>query len=289
MRSMIVALAILLVSARAEADDAYRDDLAGWLVRTPDKWKFAVQGANVVFGSDTEAGVILVSFMPSVTYQQMEAGIDAYIAQLGATQLGPAKRFAVKAGKALVVEMTGALPDGSQLHARSIGVAGPGGIVSVTGITTPQQIAGLRRRVDQIAQSTQFFAPQRTAAMTALAGPWWHYHSVGTGANSSSYERTIELCANGTFFDSDESNISVQSPKPSPYAENQGYSSAFRNSQGGGAGRWTATGDRARGQLRLLFNNGKVEQHAFVFVKQGDIELDGRWYGHARDKGGRCR
>jgi hypothetical protein len=269
----------------------YRDDLAGWLVRTPDQWKYAVQGATVLFGSDTEAGIILVALTPGVTYAQMEAGIDAYIAQLGATQLGPAKPFSARAGKALVVEMSGTLPDGTNLNARSIGVAGAGGILSITGITTPDKLAGLRRRVDQLAQSVQFFAPQRTAAMTVLAGPWWHYHSTGAGTSgSSSYERTIELCANGTFFDSDESNINVGSGDKNIWAGRSTDSvSAFYNRAGGGAGRWTATGDRARGQLRLQFNNGKIEQHGYVFVKQGDIELDGRWYGHARDKGGRCR
>jgi hypothetical protein len=38
-----------------------------------------------------------------------------------------------------------------------------------------------------------------------------------------------------------------------------------------------------------VFNNGQVEQHAFAFVQQGDIELDGRWDGRSPDKGGRCR
>jgi len=287
----LAALFLVALAGAAHADD-YRDDMAGWLVHTPDHWKHQEQGAAVMFGSDTEAGVILVAFTPGLTYAHMEAGVDAYVQSLGATPVGRATPFASKAGKALVVEMTGTLPDGTNLHARAIGVAGPAGTVSVTGITTPQQIGGLRKRVDQLAQSVQFFTPKRTAAMGALAGAWWHYHGTSTGAgqSSSSYERTIELCANGTFFDSSQSDIASYAYKDGdPMIKYHGNAGAFRNSQNAGAGRWTATGDRARGQVRLVFNNGQVEQHAFVFVKQGDIELDGRWYGRSPDKGGRCR
>jgi hypothetical protein len=289
MKTTLVLFLVASLAGAAHADD-YHDEMAGWLVHTPDHWKYREQGGTVMFGSDTEAGAILVAFTPGLTYPQMEAGVGAYIQSLGATQVGHASPFATKAGKALVVEMTGTLPDGTNLHARAIGVAGPAGVVSVTGITTPQLIGGLRRRVDQLAQSVQFFTPKRTPAMTGLVGAWWHYHSVGSGLNGSSYERTIELCANGTFFDSSASDISARAENKNTSSPYYGSStSAFSNSQNAGAGRWTATGDRARGQIRLVFNNGQVEQHAYAFVKQGDIELDGRWYGRSPDKGGRCR
>ena len=288
--------------ARAASGPAYRDDMDGWEVRTPDAWKYGVKGNTVLFGSDTEAGFIIVAFNRGVTFEQMEAGASAYIAQLGATQVGQTRRYKARGGQALIAEMTGVTPDGSSLHARSIGVAGPSGVLSITGITTPQKIAGLRKRVDGIAMSARFFAPKRTAAMANLVGPWWHYHGSDTGISSSyggvsaSYERTIELCADGTFFDSDNSNIYATTKNPTatgvdtwgnPYRGSE-VSSSY-NRDGAGNGRWTATGNHATGRLRLVFNNGNVEERAYLFQQNGDIQLDGRWYGRARDKGGQCR
>ena len=132
-----------------------------------------------------------------------------------------------------------------------------------------------------------------------LAGTWWHYHSTDGSSSTSgaSYERTLELCADGRFFDSSNSDISVTT-----HSNAEGYDgwgnptsgsdmTASQYTQGGGAGRWTATGDAATGQLQLVFNNGTTESHQYVFEKVGggDIELDGRWYGYATDKGGQCK
>lgn len=130
-----------------------------------------------------------------------------------------------------------------------------------------------------------------------LAGTWWHYHGTTLSDSSSSYERTLELCRDGRFFDSSNSDISATS-----HSNMEGYDgwgnhytgsdmTAGRYAQDGGAGRWTATGDAATGQLQLVFNNGTTEAHQYVFQKVGggDIELDGRWYGYTNEKGGQCR
>lgn len=279
---------------------AYRDEMDGWEVRTPAAWKYVVKGNTVVFGSDTEAGIIFVSFNRGITYDQMVQGASAYLAQLGATQIGETTPFRAHGNQGVVVEMTGDV-QGTQLRARTLGIAGPSGVVGVTALTTPEKLPALRKRADAIAMSARFFTPKQSPAMRYLAGPWWHYHGTNTGSlsssgASSSYERTLELCADGRFFDSSASDIYVSTKSDTSGVDGWGnpYSGSSmtsgRNSQDAGSGRWTATGTNMQGQIRLLHNNGSVEEHTYVFKKPngGDIELDGRWYGYAQDHGGKC-
>jgi hypothetical protein len=129
--------------------------------------------------------------------------------------------------------------------------------------------------------------------MNILVGAWWHWHGTDTGSGgnsaSSSYERTIILCTDGSFHDSDESNIQVNSETKTAEGSTDAwgnpvdkmYGSSGSNRADSGSGRWVAVGDDMNGSLELHFNNGNLERHAYVFQKRGggDIELDGRWYG----------
>jgi hypothetical protein len=147
-------------------------------------------------------------------------------------------------------------------------------------------------------------APSSQMADT-LAGTWWHWHGSSLGdpyassgtSSSTSFERTIELCRDGRFFDSSNRDISVTAKSDAPGYDGWGNptkgseTSTAGNYQGGGAGRWTASGDDMTGQLQLAFHDGTVETHQYVFKKRGggDIELDGQWFGYANDKGGQCQ
>jgi len=126
---------------------------------------------------------------------------------------GPPVAADMKGGRALVSEVVGTAPDGSKVRGRAIGVAGPSGVVAMLGLTTPAKFDTMRARVDSLAGSVAFFKPKRSPAMNILIGAWWHWHGTDTGYGgntaSSSYERTIILCTDGSFRDSDESNISV--------------------------------------------------------------------------------
>ena len=57
---------------------------------------------------------------------------------------------------------------------------------SVLGVAQPPVLEGLRRRIDELGTSARFFSAPPNPAMTALAGAWG----------------TLELCADGTYFDS---------------------------------------------------------------------------------------
>lgn len=286
------------LKASAASGPEHRVDHEGWQVRTPAKWKYAVKGGQVLFGSDTEAGIIVVWFAPGVTYEQMESQAATGAAQIGMSLAGPPISATVKGGKALITEVLGTAPDGSKLRGRAIGVAGGSGVVAMVGLTTPEKLPALRARVDALARSVSFFKPKRSPAMNHLAGAWWHWHgtNTGSGANtaSSSYERTIVLCTDGTFQDSDESNISVSAETKTAESSTDAwgnpveriYGSSGSNRADSGSGRWVAVGDDLNGSLELQFRNGNVERRAYVFKKRGggDIELDGRWYGRSPDK-----
>ena len=284
--------------ASAASGPPHRVDHEGWQVRTPAKWKFAVNGSRVLFGSDTEAGIIVVWFAPHVTYEQMESQAASGAAQIGMSLAGPPISAAMKGGKALITEVLGTAPDGSQLRGRAIGVAGDAGVVAMVGLTTPEKLPALRARVDALAGSVSFFKPKRSPAMNHLAGAWWHWHGTNTGSGgntaSSSYERTIVLCTDGSFHDSDASDISVNAETKTAAGSTDAWGnpvdkivgSSNYNRGDAGNGRWVAVGDDLNGSLELQFANGNVERRAYVFKKRGggDIELDGRWYGRSPDK-----
>jgi hypothetical protein len=233
----------------------------------------------------------------------MESQAAAGAAQIGMSLAGPPISAPMKGGRALVTELVGTAPDGTRLRGRAVGVAGGGGVVAVVGLTTPEKFALLRTRVDALAGSVSFFKPVRSPAMDHLAGAWWHWHGTDTGSGgnsaSSSYERTIVLCTDGTFHDSDESNISVHAETRTAAGSTDAWGnpvdkivgSSGLNRADSGAGRWVAVGDDMNGTLELRHGNGNVERRAYVFKKRGggDIELDGRWYGRDPQKYQGCR
>jgi hypothetical protein len=104
--------------ASAATGPVHKVDHEGWQVHTPAKWKYAVKGNRVVFGSDTEAGLIFVWFAPSVTFEQMESQAAAGAAQLGMSLAGPPVSDKMKGGRALVTELVGTAPDGSKVRGR---------------------------------------------------------------------------------------------------------------------------------------------------------------------------
>jgi hypothetical protein len=251
-------------STTAATGAEYRDDVDGWSVRTPDAWKFTAKGMTLTFGSDTEAGTIFVKYSRGWSLSQMEQGASSYIQQLGAKQLGRSSAFKSKAGKAIVLELAGSTAQGA-LHGRAIGIVGARGSLTIVGLTTPEKIDRLRQRVDQIALSAKFVEPK--PALEALVGPWWRY--------SKSLDRTLELCADGSFHDTDAKEASA---------------TGSQFGKGDGAGRWIAQGDNLQGRLHLVFNSGKVEEHAYKFKKPGgDITFDGKVYGRNPDNAGKCK
>ena len=77
----------------------FRDELGGWELRTPEGWKYLVRGPSVVFSSDTEPGLIVVSFQRGLTADKLESGVGPMLSQLAAVQTGAPARTARRAAR----------------------------------------------------------------------------------------------------------------------------------------------------------------------------------------------
>lgn len=167
----------------------------GWSVRAPTNWKFGEKAGRVLFGSDTEAGLIVAWFTQGTTYQQMQEiaaqGINEEGLVLSPT--GAAQPVQTPAGKGLGVDMQGTAQNGQQLVARVVGVASASGAVAILGITSPQQIAQLRPKVDSMAKSVAFFKPTIPAGVQFLRGSLCNY----SGGSTASWTKRVNFDGRG--------------------------------------------------------------------------------------------
>jgi hypothetical protein len=97
-----------------------------------------------------------------------------------------------------------------------------------------------------------------------IAGLWWGY--------SGSTERSIGLCADGTYFDSRESSYSGRG-FDSGGNQTMAWGAA---SQGGGQGRWTISGDTNAGMIHVSYANGSTANIAYRQIGDpGCLSFDG--------------
>ena len=214
----------------------------GWGVTLalPGGWKGGEKDGMVLAGSDGEAGLILVRYLPKVTRDELLAGYQAGINEGGfvARPVVPATPLPVKGGTAVAGVLEGMGSDGSMVRVRSVGVMSQfGGAVVVTGLTTRPMYATLEARTDAIAQSVTFRAPPRNGS---LAGSYQYVYVSKSG--SYSRESRITLCQSGRFTRSSE------------MAGSGGAGSAVTSRQGGGT--WQASGDGLSGTITLTWGNG---------------------------------
>jgi hypothetical protein len=237
----------------------------------PAGWKAAERDGLVLLGSDTEAGLIVVRFMPKTDRQMLVAGYREGLQESGVS-LMPTKAIEELAGGGLAGELGGTGQDGARLTARVIGMPTPFGDAAVfLGLTTAEKYAGLKPRVDALAASASFTQPKIPPANVAIAARY-SYIYVSSSGGSYSRQDNVSLCSNGTFYRSGE------------MAGSGSAGSAVTSRQNGG--RWTADGDGQNGTVTLQYGNGSVER--LRYQKSGlDIVLNGRKYGRLGD--GNCR
>jgi hypothetical protein len=240
----------------------------------PAGWKAAERDGIVLLGSDTEAGLIIVRFMPKTDRQMLLAGYREGIQESGVNLLPTkqAEEFAAGANRGLAGELGGLAQDGSRLSARIIAVQTQFGDAAVfLGLTTNEKYAGLKPRVEALAASSTFTQPKMPPANQVIAARYAYIY-VSTVGGSYSREDKLSLCANGTFFRGGEMSGSG----------NAGSAVVWRNN----AGQWSADGDGQNGTVTLRYGNGQVEQ--LRYQKSGlDIVLNGKKYGRLGD--GNCQ
>jgi uncharacterized membrane protein YphA (DoxX/SURF4 family) len=217
---------------------------AGWGVTLaiPGGWKSAEKDGTIVAGSDTEAGLIVIRYLPRVTREELLRGYQAGINEGGFTArpISAATSLPAGGGTALAGVLEGMGGDGNVVRVRSVGVLSQfGGGLVVTGFTTRPMYATLAARTDAIATTATFRAPPRNAG---LAGNYEYVYVSKSG--SYSRESKITLCQSGRFTKSGE------------MAGSGSAGSAVTSRQNGGT--WQATGDGAAGILTLTWNNGAV-------------------------------
>lgn len=237
----------------------------------PAGWKAGERDGLVLLGSDTEAGLILVRFLPKTDRQMLAAGYREGLQESGVS-LMPTRAIEDFAGRGLAGELGGMGQDGSRLTARVIGIPTPFGDAAVfLGVTTAEKYATLKTRVEALAASASFTQPKIPPANVAIAARYMYIY-VSTSGGSYSREDKLSLCANGTFFRGGE------------MAGSGAAGSAVTSRQNGGT--WSADGDGQNGTVYLRYGNGSVEQ--LRYQKSGlDIVLNGKKYGRWGD--GSCR
>ena len=179
----------------AATGGVYKDEGGGWSIRAPQNWKFGEKGGRVLFGSDTEAGLIVAWYAPGTTYEQMQQ-ISAQGINEDGLALSPTaapQPVQVPGGKGLGVDLQGTGQDGQPLVARVVGVAGAQGAVAVLGLTTAQQIQQLRPKVDAMAKSVAFFAPKVGAGAQLLRGTLCNY----SGGSVASWSKRVTFDGRG--------------------------------------------------------------------------------------------
>lgn len=206
----------------------------------PPNWRTADKDGLLLVASDTEAGLMIVRFVPRATREELLAGYQQGLQEAGfmAAPVEDARPFDVPGASGLAGVMEGQAQDGTTLRVRSIGVLSRhGGAVVVLALTTPQQFARLQSRADALARSIVFSAPPKAAP---IAGDYQFIHVSQSG--SYSREARLTLCASGRYRSSGEMAGSG--------AAGSAYTS---NGQGGS---WSASGDASGGSLVLQPDGG---------------------------------
>ncbi len=239
----------------------------------PPSWKVANRESALLMGSDSEPGMIVIRLVRGTNEAALQEDYGEGLAEEG-LRLMPMSRaqpFAAGQYRGLAGELAGVSSDNAQVRARVVAVMNPFGDAAVfLGITTAEKYGQLKPRVDAIAASVRFSRPRAPAGNLAIAGQYYFFYSSSVGGYSR--ENTLNLCGNGMFNRGGETSAS----QPGQWG---------LASQGGSAGRWSATGDGSQGVVTLNFSNGRVSQ--IRYQRSGaDMIFDGQKY--ARFGDGSC-
>lgn len=247
--SCSIALLLSLAPAQAQAEGGglpWKKDAWGVELRVPAGWRSGEHNGALLMGSDSEAGLIVVRYLPKTTKAELVSGYQSGVNE-GGVRLSPsgeAQEFKAQGGTALSGELSGATAEGSTLKAQSVAVLSRwGGAAVVFGLTDEAHFAGLRPRVEEIAKSLRFREPKAPQGAEVLAGRFEYVYVSKSG--SYSREAKITLCADGRFT------------KGGELAGSGSAGSAVSAHNNGGT--WSSEGDGESGQLTLLYGNGATE------------------------------
>jgi hypothetical protein len=266
--------ALASVSAPPLRGQRYSKENWGLNLVIPEAWKVGERGGVLLAGSDTEAGLMVIRFLPKAglgELQQLYAqGIQE--ADFQAFPASPAEEFRAGSLRGIAGEMSGqSAQAGGMVRVRAIGIPSQfGSAVIVLGLTTEANYPNLKRRTDELAATISFSERKVPPVVDYLAGKYWRYSGSSTYSGSYSSEASFTLCDDGSFRKGGETYSSGQA--------------GIAAGQSGNAGRWTADGDENQGVTILTYANGQSERLEYV-VSQDPKDRSG--YGPGVSFGGR--
>jgi hypothetical protein len=228
--------------------------MKGFEFKTPKGWNHVDQGGRYLMGSETDAGMIIVSFVDGATKSSLtQAASEGFVEQ--GVMLSPVSKpesIKTKGGNGVSVKLKGDDGYGTTIAARATGIIGQKGAVVVLAVTTPEQIAKLEKRVSTVVNSVRFVKAKSSKGAGALRG---------TLCNSSG---TTEVSAHVEFGSSRFRSVTFDG------RGNATYGSQFSASHGGSAGsnsgvvessargKYTVKGDRVTVSFPDITANCKV-------------------------------
>ncbi|MGH7644675.1 MAG: hypothetical protein ACREMR_03720 [Gemmatimonadales bacterium] len=252
----------------------------GWNVRyaVPAGWQLGQNlGRLHVLASTTQAGAIFVATGLYASFDEMVADLSKFYQSMNlqATPAEQPSQQTIAGMRALTATYASMDQMGRPVQGRYVALLTPHGTgVGVLGMTTPEQMTGLRATVDRLAASVQAQAPQvNQQAVAALAGKWMYYAgkaegvSSVTGGASRSHEEFVTFDGRGGFAWESSTSVMVTTPSVTSGAGAAGGAGANSDQ-----GTYTVIGT-------TLVLKGRQGQMAFELQLGGDrFTADGRQY-----------
>jgi len=225
---LILALAVLplgLAGQIAPAGPGTSPSFSGWNIdhALPNGWQVGqVLGRVQMLASTTDAGAIFVAPGLYGSFQEVVADLSTFYQSLGlvAYPVEQPAEGTVAGLRAMTATYASQDQMGQMVHGRVVAVLTPHGTgFVVLGMTTPQQMQGLRATVDRVVESVKARPPEvNQQAITALAGRWMYYAGKAEGVtsvmggSSRSHEEFVTFDGQGRWEWQSSSSVSVTAP-----------------------------------------------------------------------------
>ncbi len=265
----------ILVSSRSVAQEVISLPYYGIKFTVPQGW-VAQEGEDMyILGSHTIPGVIIITEHQYGNLDEIRREAAQGIVDENGTNLKLTSELKPFGKQGLVGDFAGTL-EWQQVKARGISlVARANGGVTMLIVTEPQLFSSEHEQaIATLANSFEFSTPKSNPAVsqwkTDLSGcrlSYYNTYSSSDGSDFSGYsdKTVIDLCAQGYFQYSDNSDMSIST----------GGSSAYSYNNNDGAGTWEVVQDGGEPVLQLKFTNGNISEYALTTNQDGHTLLNG--------------
>ena len=284
---------MLVFGATLGQNKQIREAAFGVAFEIPEGWQYQKTDYGYVLGSNTIPGLILLSSNQYKTLDEMRQAAHEGIQEEGGTMLRLTGNISNFGSNGISGYFQGTM-NWEPAKAYSIALAhtkgGKG--VSCVVISTPQLFSEQHvKTLETIAGSFKFFEPELPEEVKEWE-KWFktpggcrlkYLTSSGSsdysgGYTGSSSEATIDLCPNGNFGFSSNSDFSM----------NIDAGSAFSASNDSGQGTWEVGFNGRHAALLLHFNDGREKEYELTYVDKKTYLNGYRYFVLFENEGPRC-